>query len=1439
MPCFRLSWKSVRSFLVVTIIVLAMSVVASKPSWAQAPLTATPGNGYVTLNWDDYNGGWDTATLYDSTYPGNELNSPPIGNVGLTGPDTVTGLANGRTYYFIIVFFNEGVTVASNEASATMPSLPPAPANLAATASAGQVALTWSAANTAGSYNVYRSSAATSGFVSIGISSTTSFTDTNPLAGSNYYQVTGVSIYGEGPPSNTASSTAPHPTLSSLSQVSAAAGVPSSVITLTGTGFVPASVAQWNGTALTTGYTSSTSLTATIPAADLAASGTASITVTNVAVYGPTSNALTFTVNAPVPTLSSSSPTSLATGSPDTTVTLTGTNFIANSLAMWNGASIATTYVNATSITAVLPAPDIASSGSGLLTVYNPSPAGGTTAPLTVAINNPVPTLTSVSPNQTIVGSPNTGITLTGTNFLPVSVVKWNGTGIATTYQSGTSLTATVPSGDLTVAGSAQVTVTNPAPQGGTSSSATFTISPLPAPGNFTAVSGNGSVTLSWTASTGAVSYNVYRGMAPGGESATPIATGVTALTYTDNAVTNGTTYYYTAVAANSAALSGQSNEAGAVPFAPPSNLVATPSNAKVTLSWNADAGATSYNVYRGTASGSEGASPLANPTSAAYTDNTAVNGTTYYYTVAAVSKYSLSGNSNEAGATPLAPPAVPTNVVAQPGNSQVMLSWSSSNGAASYNVYRGVTAGGESPTPLATGLTGTGYTDNAVTNGITYYYKMAAVNPVFISGLSNEASTTPIPPPSAPTNLTTQPGDAQVTLQWTAGTGATGYNIYRGTSSGAETSIANGVGGTTFNDTGVTNGVQYFYEVTSVNPVGISAASNEAAATPMGAPSGLVATPGNAKVTLVWNSSVGATSYNVYRGTASGGESATPIAMGLGTASYTDSAVTNGVAYYYKVAAVNSVFTSAVSNEASATPVSPPSVPTGLTAVSGNTWVALQWTASAGATSYNVYRGTTSYGESATPIAVGVTGVAFADTYLTDGVTYYYRIAAFNGSGNSPESAQVYATPIAPPTGLTATPGNAIVTLNWTAGAGATSYSVYRGTTSYGQSATPIATGIVSTTYVNTGLTNGVTYYYRIGAFNAGGTSPQGAQAAATPAPPPAAPNVVATTRSNGSILLTWSGASGVTSYNIYRGTGSGGETLYLTGVTGTSYTNVGLTIGSRYYYQLIAVSAVGQSPRSTEASAVAAITTGGGYHLLALQNAANQVALWSVTNYTVTGGVSLSQTPPSNIKVTGMGDFNGDGKQDLLFQYTSTGSLLIWYLNGNTVIGTAALAVSPGPSWRVVGVGDFNADGKSDVLLENPSTGQLAVWYMNGLQILSSTYSMSVVPAGWKAVGVGDYNGDGYSDIVLENMSNGKIAIWYMNGTTMVGAAYATSTALPNSYVAAVANLTNAVVSPSLIFQQTGMSQILIWNMNNNVVANSGPLSLNLPSGWNILAP
>ena len=275
----------------------------------------------------------------------------------------------------------------------------------------------------------------------------------------------------------------PSPTLTMISPNSATAAGAAFTLTVTGTNFISASVVNWNGAPLATTFDTATQLTATVPAADIASAGTASVTVFNPTPGGGTSSAQTFTINAatnnPSPTLTMISPTSATAAGAAFTLTVTGTNFISASVVKWNGAALTTTFGSATQLTAMVPATDIASAGTASVTVFNPTPGGGTSGAQTFTINaasNPSPTLTMISPNSATAAGAAFTLTVTGTNFISASVVKWNGAALTTTFGSATQLTAMVPAADIASAGTASVTVFNPTPGGGTSSAQTFTI---------------------------------------------------------------------------------------------------------------------------------------------------------------------------------------------------------------------------------------------------------------------------------------------------------------------------------------------------------------------------------------------------------------------------------------------------------------------------------------------------------------------------------------------------------------------------------------------------------------------------------------------------------------------------------------------------------------------------------------------------------------------------------------------------------------------------------------------------------------------------------------------------------------------------------------------------------------------------------------------------
>jgi hypothetical protein len=264
------------------------------------------------------------------------------------------------------------------------------------------------------------------------------------------------------------------PVLSGISPSSAVVGGPAFTLTANGSNFVSGSVVQVNGSNRTTTFVSGTQLSASIPASDIASAGTLAIGVVN--PDGSKTGTLTLSVNNPLPSLSAISPASVTVGGTGFLLTLTGNSFVPNSVVRVNGVNRTTSFVSATQLTATIPASDIASAGMLSITVFTPTPGGGTSTALTLAVLNPVPTISSISPATALVLGPSFTLTVNGSGFINGSVVQVNGSPRTTTFVSPTQVTAQIPNNDILTVGQRTITVFNPTPGGGTSNSATLTV---------------------------------------------------------------------------------------------------------------------------------------------------------------------------------------------------------------------------------------------------------------------------------------------------------------------------------------------------------------------------------------------------------------------------------------------------------------------------------------------------------------------------------------------------------------------------------------------------------------------------------------------------------------------------------------------------------------------------------------------------------------------------------------------------------------------------------------------------------------------------------------------------------------------------------------------------------------------------------------------------
>jgi len=338
--------------------------------------------------------------------------------------------------------------------------------------------------------------------------------------------------------------------------------------------------------------------------------------------------------------------------------------------------------------------------------------------------------------------------------------------------------------------------------------------------------------------------------------------------------------------------------------YTPPSNLQASDGTYtdKVALTWTASSGATSYNVYR---SGSLGGARtlLGSPVATAFADSTVTPGLTYYYWVKACNGLNCSGYSTvDTGWRKL---STPLNLQASDGTNadKVLLTWTASSGAISYNVYRAPAAtAAKTLLGWSSGLT---FNDTFSVPGIIYYYWVKACLGTGCSVAST--ANTGWRMLTAPANVQASDGTytGKVQLTWTASSGATSYNVYRAATSGGTRTLLGSPVGISFGDTTATPGVTYYYWVKACKQTRCSVASTANTGWRMlTAPANVQASDGTytTKVQLSWTASSGATSYNVYRASSSIG---TKTLLGSPVVnSFADTTATPGVTFYYWVKA-------------------------------------------------------------------------------------------------------------------------------------------------------------------------------------------------------------------------------------------------------------------------------------------------------------------------------------------------------------------------------------------------------------------------------------------------------------------------------------------------------------------------------------------------------
>ena len=557
--------------------------------------------------------------------------------------------------------------------------------------------------------------------------------------------------------------------------------------------------------------------------------------------------------------------------------------------------------------------------------------------------------------------------------------------------------------------------------------------------------------------------------------------------------------------------------------------------------------------------------------------------------------------------------PAIPAAPRVTIGNSsdsgKPQLTWAAVDGAAKYEIYRS-TQQSTGFTLLGT-TTSTSYVNTGAAAGITYYYKVCAVNSAGTSAYSNIVSgRAKAAIPAAPrVTIGNSSASGKPQLTWAAVDGAAKYEIYRSTQQSTGYSLLGTTTSTSYVNTGAAVGTTYYYKVRALNVDGAAGAysstvSGAAKAVAPAAPTVTMTYSDSGKPKLTWSAVSGAAFYRVYRSESRG----TGYSL-LGTTSstsYVNTGAAVGKTYYYRVKAVNSAGTSAYSNIVSGTARTPaPAAPVlkgGTSSASGKPQ--LTWAAVDGAAKYDVYRSNSANG---TFSKVGSTDkTTYVNTGAVQGVTYFYKIRAVGASGASGFSntvaihvAGVVKAPAA--VALSGIKADAAgITVTWKTTANADTYNVLRRDAS-NTAWKVIARGVSGTSYKDTTVARGVMYSYTVqgvaadgvttGPYDTTGKSAKVTASASTTPGYVTMKDARRVTIGERGILLTWTTATNAKTYNVYRAANppKSGDTLQpvpaskwvlvAEKVSALSWKDTTGTSGTTYAYMVRGVAADGKT--------------------------------------------------------------------------------------------------------------------------------------------------------------------------------------------------------------------------------------------------------------------